>query len=130
MAPDGPLRCDLVQLDAVTAVQPHGDVDLANVHDLRAALDRALRRDAPLVADLTAVTYIDRSGVSLLLETYRQCRRGCRPFAVIVAPSTTVVRRVFSVFSLIEEEFQVFWSRDEARDHFAKLAVGAPDPGV
>jgi anti-anti-sigma factor len=76
--PDPERRCRLRehQLDDVTLVEVVGEVDAVAAPELRAALDRAIRRRATLVAvDLTRVTTIDAFGLSSLLNAARRLRR-------------------------------------------------------
>jgi anti-anti-sigma factor len=48
-----------------------GELDLALKDQLRAAVAGARVSDRPLVLDLTAVTFLDSSGLAVLLEAHR-----------------------------------------------------------
>ncbi len=48
-----------------------GEVDLANVHQLRAALD-AVEEGTPLVLDVAGVTFMDSAGLRELLDAWRR----------------------------------------------------------
>jgi anti-anti-sigma factor len=58
-----------VATDGSATVQLRGEVDLANVASLRQEVEELLRRHPPqLVFDLTDLTFIDSSGLALLVE--------------------------------------------------------------
>lgn len=60
-----------------------GELDMATAADLRHALDRALIVDATgLVLDLTDLTFVDSTGISLLLSASRQAKDHDRTFAL------------------------------------------------
>jgi len=67
-----------------TVIAPEGDLDIASVGDLRAALSDAARVGAgAVVVDLTQVTFIDSSGLGALVELHRRLRRSGRRLAVV-----------------------------------------------
>ena len=58
----------LIELDETTAcVVAHGELDLAAVDDLRAALRRAVR-DGQVLLDLAPVTFLDSSAAGVILD--------------------------------------------------------------
>jgi anti-sigma B factor antagonist len=85
--------------DDRVVVYPVGELDVSNAPRLRLALERALAADTPvLVVDLSAVTFIDSTGLSALVETWRETtRRGTDFHLVGPAPN---VRRVLTITQL------------------------------
>lgn len=73
----------------------HGEIDMANAHELRTAIAQADWMDGgPVNVDLSDLRFIDSSGVgALLLATERGCR-------LILRAPTLPVRRVFEVLNL------------------------------
>lgn len=63
-------RTDLLDGSAVVSVV--GDVDLASAAQLGEALGAALRHSSHLVVDVTDMTFIDSSGLSVLVQAHRR----------------------------------------------------------
>jgi anti-sigma B factor antagonist len=64
-----------------------GQLDLATVPRLRAALDRAVRRRDPVVTvDLTGLEFIDSVGLSALLNAARRLTRAGGRLRVVCPP--------------------------------------------
>src|SRR5436190_20895729 len=85
--------------DVFVSVQ--GEVDLATTPELEVALERAL--EAPgrrLVIDLRGVTFLDSTGLALMLRQERKARAGGG--RVIVVKGPPVVQRVFEVTRMSE----------------------------
>lgn len=79
----------------VTVVSFSGEIDLEASPRARALLLDSVRRDRNLRVDLTAVTYIDSSGVASLIEAFQSARKRGTEFALVgVSPS---VRRVLEL---------------------------------
>jgi len=73
MSADAPFEVDVTEDHAVMLVRVAGDVDLATSPQLRDALDRAIASATPLVRlDMTAVTFLDSSGISVLVDTQQR----------------------------------------------------------
>ena len=81
--------------DAIV-VAPAGEIDLATVDVVEAAIDAALAESAALVLDLSEVTFIDSAGLRLVLETSRKAA----PFSVVRGQGE--VQRVFGLVGLDE----------------------------
>ena len=72
-----------------------GDVDLSSVGALRAAIDRALAaQPTGLVFDLAGLTFMDSSGIALLLAAAE------RVDTIELRQPTTMVRRVIELSGL------------------------------
>jgi anti-anti-sigma factor len=65
-------------------VAPHGELDVATVGAVRAALDELRAAGwASIVLDLREVTFIDSTGLSLLLEADGAARSTGTAFAIV-----------------------------------------------
>jgi anti-anti-sigma factor len=74
-----------------------GEVDLTSVDELRSAIDGAAANGLNVIVDLEPCTYIDSTILSVLMrasETY------AGRFQIVVPPAG-IVRRVFTITSLI-----------------------------
>src|SRR4051794_23860485 len=108
-APVVPARFDVSteQVGDATVVAVAGEVDIAAAPGLGAAL-AAPAADRPLVIDLGGVTFMDSTGLALLLKTVR-----ARAPRVAIAAPEGPARLLFAV-SGTEDELPLHWSRDEA----------------
>ena len=80
-----------------TVVTPRGELDMATAGELRDTLDAV---DGPLTLDLSALRFVDTSGLRLVLEVTDQARRAGRAFAVV--PGIPAVQRLFEVAGVTE----------------------------
>ena len=80
-----------------TVVTPRGELDLATAGQLRDALAAV---EGPLTLDLSALRFVDTSGLRLVLEVTDQARRDGRAFAVV--PGIPAVQRLFEVAGVTE----------------------------
>jgi anti-sigma B factor antagonist len=91
-----------------TVVALDGDIDLESSPLARAALLEAIAasRTPRIVADLSAVTYIDSSGVASLVEALQKARGAGKQFALaaVSEPARRVLElaRLDRVFTLLE----------------------------
>lgn len=83
---------------ATVVVAPHGEIDLATVATLRAELD-GVGPSEVLVLDLRGVSFMDSSGVALVVEEHRRAEREGFVFRVVAGPGDQV-RRLFDVTGL------------------------------
>jgi anti-sigma B factor antagonist len=89
-----------------------GDVDIDTAPRLTQTLDAAIRETrGPFVVDLSEVSFLDSSGVHLLLRTRAVLGREDRALVVICPPGPA--RRIFEVAG-ITDLFPLFESRDRA----------------
>jgi anti-anti-sigma factor len=90
---------DVMPDRAFVRVRPVGEVDLSTSPDLRAQLDQLWDSGwTDIVVDLRDVTFMDSSGVHVLLDHHRRAARGGMSFAIIDgAPS---VSRLLSLTGL------------------------------
>jgi anti-sigma B factor antagonist len=64
-------RPTVSRVNGASVVTVDGDLDLATAPALWAALESALAEEGPVVLDMSAVTFIDSSGLSVLLRAYQ-----------------------------------------------------------
>ncbi len=85
--------------DHVAVVHASGEVDATTAHTLRSALSKAISEAGDnLVADLTEVTFMDSTGLGVLVGRLKEVRtRGGQLHCVV---TTDRVRRVFMATGL------------------------------
>lgn len=87
-------QVDVRDHDSIRTVVPRGEVDAATVASVRApllsAIEKGVRR---VVLDLGETTFIDSSGLHLVLDLHRRSKP--LPVAFEVRPGPPAVQRVF-----------------------------------
>ncbi|MET7746676.1 STAS domain-containing protein [Streptomyces sp. NPDC005385] len=96
----GPARLDISSriVDAVTVVTVRGEIDDATRGQFHDAMNSAHGEPPRIVVDLSAVPFMDSSGLSALIATHNSVR-GAGGWIRLVAP-TEPVRYVMHVISL------------------------------
>ncbi len=69
-----PFAVDVQRRSDVAIVQPHGELDVATVETLRAALD-GVENAGRLVLDLRGLSFMDSTGLHLLVALHRRALR-------------------------------------------------------
>ncbi len=101
-----------VGMRGAPGVAVHGEVDVAAVPTLVAALDQAIRESTgAFVIDLCDVEFLDSAGLSVLLRARALLGRDDRQLAVVCPPGA--VRRLFEVAG-IADLLILFGSREDA----------------
>lgn len=120
-----PIRVHLVTSPDQTVVQVWGEIDVLTARSLQTTIDKALDTEPPrVVVDLTHVSFIDSSGLHVLIGAFH--RLGSGAFAIIAQRPN--VLRVFSI-SGIDRVIPVFASIDEATTGLDGLTTArAGDP--
>lgn len=79
--------------EGVAVIFAHGDIDLANTGEIERGVDEVLRtnRISALILDLTAVEFIDSTGLRMLWEV-RQRAQDAGAKLVLRTPSAAVMR--------------------------------------
>jgi anti-sigma B factor antagonist len=102
------MNCEIVEQDGFLVVVLEGDVDLASSPEARKAVLSSLERGSVMV-DLSAVDYIDSSGVASLVEGYQISKdKGVRFGLVGVSESALMVLqlahldKVFPIFPSVK----------------------------
>ena len=88
-----PFAVDVQRRDDVAVVQPHGELDLATVETLRAALD-GIENAGRLVLDLRGLTFIDSAGLHLLVALHQRAQRDGFQLTLVapVAPADRAIQ--------------------------------------
>ena len=87
--------------DGSTVVAARGEVDVATAPALRDGLEEALEQDiGAVVVDLTGVTFIDSTGLGVLIGARRRCMEAGRELRVVV-PEPRILK-VFEITGLTE----------------------------
>ncbi len=96
--------------NGATVVAFEGDVDLESSPEARKILLDCLGRTSSLLVDLSAVTYIDSSGVASLVESFQSARKTGRNFALVAVSGSvlSVLRlgrldKVFTIYDTLED---------------------------
>ena len=98
-----------------------GEVDLATAPRLTEELDAAMRESVgAFVVDLCDVTFLDSTGVTVLLHARAVLGREDRHLVLVCPPGA--VRRIFEVAG-IDDLFAFFESRDEAAASLQPVAL-------
>ena len=97
-----PLLVNLVVMDdgGPAVLNVAGEVDLLTAGLLRTRLEEASQHSVRVVVDLSEVTFIDSSGLNVLVEAY--LRAGQLPEAFVLRSPTPTVARVLSITGLAD----------------------------
>ena len=99
------------EVDGAAIVALTGDVDLQTSPVVRQKLLESLERHTRIVVDLSAVNYIDSSGVASLVEAFQVSRKKGASFALASVSSSAM--RVLSLARL-DRVFTIHLSVDAA----------------
>lgn len=89
--------------DGLLVVDLHGDLDLATATPLREWLDSVVALRAPAyVVDLRRTTFIDSTGLNLVLRFRRRVREDEAGFAVVCAPRTVRLLRAHGTLDVLD----------------------------
>ena len=96
--------------NGATVVAFEGDVDLESSPEARRILLDCLGQTSSLLVDLSAVTYIDSSGIASLVEAFQNARKTERHFALVAVSDSalSVLRlsrldKVFTMYDTLED---------------------------
>ena len=120
-----PFAVDVQRRNDVAIVQPHGELDLATVETLRAALD-GVEKAGRLVLDLRGLSFIDSTGLHLLVALHRRAQRdGFQLTLVAPAPPADKAIQVSGL-----DQALPFVAADDALDHCPGESSSGPDDGL
>ena len=101
MAVSGQLAIDVSRGDGRVTVALVGELDMASAPQLESALDDAALADAPtLVLDLQQLSFMDSTGLRIILGARENCQARGQDFAV--TPGSQQVQRLLSVTGVRE----------------------------
>jgi anti-sigma B factor antagonist len=104
--------------EGVDVVEVSGEIHVSTAPRFREALDAVIERgDGRLVLDLTAVEFIDSTGLSVLLNGLRLVNQRHGHMALVCTNPT--VLRLFEITSL-DTTFEIFADRPEAIAHVVR----------
>jgi anti-sigma B factor antagonist len=92
------MKIETSQVDGVILVSLSGEVDLSHSATLRKRLMELMFERRAVVVDLSAVTYVDSSGIAGLVEAYQMARKNATRF--VLASVSDPVRRVLQLARL------------------------------
>ena len=84
----------------------NGEIDLENSGNLRQQLHEALDDNKAVSVDMSAVNYIDSSGIAVLIESKQRAMEGSKQFKIL-KPSEAVLSvlklaKLISFFEIVE----------------------------
>lgn len=94
-----PFRCDVVREDGVLRITLAGELDLASAAEVEPVLREAGAEQRLL--DLRDLTFMDSSGLRLILSAHAAARRDGRSLAIV--PGPPAVQRVFQICGVEDE---------------------------
>ena len=94
------------QHEGYVLVRLSGEVDLSWSQTVRRAVLDAMNQNLPVGVDLSAVSYIDSSGIAALVEGFQRARSHGRRFVLVSISSATravlELARLDRVFQLVD----------------------------
>lgn len=93
------LEVDTQEREGLVHVSLRGELDLSTVEKVEAELRRVEEDDAKLlVLDLSGLTFLDSTGLRLMVTADQRARKAGRRVAIVKGPET--VHRVFTITKL------------------------------
>jgi anti-anti-sigma factor len=86
---------EVAHCDDHAVVVVRGEIDMATADEFRAALDDAIDASGRVEVDLEATTFMDSSGLAVLLAAHR--RLGRTPQAIVLRNASRPIRMVLRV---------------------------------
>lgn len=106
------LEIDLRPVEAAVVVELDGELDLASAPDLRARLlELVNKRPELVVLDLSKLSFVDSTGISLFVVAHQRFAESGIPFRL--AGATPAVRRLLEITKL-DELFSLYDAPDAA----------------
>jgi anti-sigma B factor antagonist len=103
-----------VRVGEIAGVAVRGEVELATAPELTVALDDAIRTSSgPFVVDLTAVDFLDSTGISCLVRARALLGQDDRPLALICPAG--IARRALELTG-IDQLVALYSSREDLAD--------------
>ena len=115
MSTSNELNVESELINETLVVRPQGEIDLGRSPDLRKQMGAFIASSPKrLVVDLSAVSYMDSSGVATLVEALQQCRA-----ASISLTLSAMQDRVRSIFEIarLDMVFTITNTTEEAMEN-------------
>jgi anti-sigma B factor antagonist len=95
-----PLAVERIRADGYELLAIEGEIDIATSPRLIASLNEVVTDSAAgMVVDLSAVEFMDSTGLALLVRAQRRMRKRGRGFAVVCPDGP--VRRIFEITDMV-----------------------------
>ena len=122
-ADDGKLELalELREEDRIGLLRAEGDIDLAVADELEAALRSAAEEERSVVLDLSAVPFLDSSGLRVVLVAVSELQDR---IAVVITPGSPVSRLVE-----LAEATERIRSHPSEEEALAAVGAGGPQDG-
>ena len=111
------MNASIREIEGTRIIDVAGDVDLGGSPALRRMLFEALRESPKVVINLTAIRYIDSSGIAVMIEALKESQRLKRQF--VLFGMNARVRAVFQLTHVMQI-FQIVDTEEQA------IAAGNP----
>lgn len=96
----------------ITVIEARGEIDVYTAPRLNQVLQDAIGKGARFLAlDLTNVTFLDSTGLSILIKWQKQLAEG--DGRLVIAGASSPLAKIFKVTGL-EELFRLYSSQDQA----------------
>jgi anti-sigma B factor antagonist len=103
-----------------------GELDLSTIARVEGPLLEQLRQRPAVLVDLTRLSFIDSSGIGILIQAFRESNG--IPMHLVIGPGSQV-ERVFRIAGVVDA-LPVYLDREEALAAFNSNGVGrSRDPG-
>ena len=119
-----PFAVDVHRRDDVAIVQPRGELDLATVETLRAALDD-IKDAGRLVLDLRGLSFLDSTGLHLLMALHQRAQRD--GFQLTLLAPAAPADKPIKLLGL--DQALPFAAPDDALDRQPGESPSGPAPG-
>lgn len=97
--------------EAHSVIAVKGEVDLHTAPKVEYAIERAAENEGVVVVDMSSITFIDSTALSMLARAKRSLEERGVPFRI--AEPSGAVERIFSVTGF-RDYFDIFATREEA----------------
>jgi anti-anti-sigma factor len=93
-----PFRIEVAECDSAAVVALHGELDLVTAIDAETVIDAVAERSRSVTLDLRSLTFMDSSGVSVIVRLDARSRRDGFEFSLV--EGNDVVQRVLAMCGL------------------------------
>jgi anti-anti-sigma factor len=96
-----------------TLIAVDGELDMSSCGQLKPPADEAVFGRRPLILDLSQCTFIDSSGLRLVLQIADDLTDGEEPMPMGIVAGESKTRKMFSI-TAIDQKIPLFDTREEA----------------